>query len=140
MFLTGSVCLIPEDLEGGRVVFNNKNTTRPPFTLSGTKRTVPVLSTSPYVFFIVRELVKEGAISIHYISTEHQLADIGTKFLSKHRLRLLLDLIKNIFCRLLTCVLSMCRLEGNVCGGTTVVRSLPRVLSSQSPTLPAVFG
>ncbi|CAB1116979.1 unnamed protein product [Ectocarpus sp. CCAP 1310/34] len=46
-------------------------------------------------FFYLRELVKEGAITIHYVSTDRQLADIGTKFLSKHCLRLLLNLIKN---------------------------------------------
>ena len=46
-------------------------------------------------FFYVRELVNDGAISIHYIPTENQLADIGTKFLNKQRLRLLINSIKN---------------------------------------------
>ena len=45
-------------------------------------------------YFYVRELVTEGAISIHYIPTELQLADIGTKFLNKHRLRFLIESIK----------------------------------------------
>ncbi|CAM9533246.1 unnamed protein product [Sphacelaria rigidula] len=46
-------------------------------------------------FFYIREMAKEGKITIHYIPTEHQLADIGTKFLSKHRFRFLVDRIKN---------------------------------------------
>ena len=45
-------------------------------------------------YFYVRELVMEGAISIHYIPTVLQLADIGTKFLNKHRLRFLIESIK----------------------------------------------
>ena len=44
-------------------------------------------------FFFVQELVKEGRISIHYVKTEDQLADIGTKHLSKHRHRYLIKLI-----------------------------------------------
>lgn len=46
-------------------------------------------------YFYIRELVKDGAISLHSISTELQLADIGTKFLSKHRLRFLVNKINN---------------------------------------------
>ena len=38
-------------------------------------------------FFYIRELVKENQITTHYISTENQLADIGTKHLNKHRLQ-----------------------------------------------------
>ena len=45
-------------------------------------------------YFYVRELATEGAISTHYIPTELQLADIGTKFLNKHRLRFLIESIK----------------------------------------------
>ena len=45
-------------------------------------------------YFYVRELVTEGATSIHYIPTDLQLADIGTKFLNKHRLRFLIESIK----------------------------------------------
>ena len=44
-------------------------------------------------FFIVQELAKEGRTSIHYVKTEDQLADIGTKHLSKHRHRYLIKLI-----------------------------------------------
>ena len=39
-------------------------------------------------FFYIRDLVK-NKITAHYISTERQLADIGTKHLNKHRLQLL---------------------------------------------------
>ena len=46
-------------------------------------------------YFFFQELVKEGRISVHYVKTENQLADIGTKYLSKHRHRHLIDLIKN---------------------------------------------
>ena len=45
-------------------------------------------------YFYVRELVTEGAISIHYIPTDLQLADMGTKFLNKHSLRFLIESIK----------------------------------------------
>ena len=44
-------------------------------------------------FFLVQELVEEGRISIHYVKTEDQLADIDTKHLSKHRPRYLIKLI-----------------------------------------------
>ena len=56
-------------------------------------------STSSYVAFLsndpvsFKELVKEEIISIHYVKTEDQLADIGTKHLSKHRHRYLIKLI-----------------------------------------------
>ena len=33
----------------------------------------------------VQELVEEGKISIHYVKTEDQLADLSTKHFSKHR-------------------------------------------------------
>ena len=46
-------------------------------------------------FFYIRELVKENKITTHYISTERQLADIGTKHLNKHRLQQLLQMIKS---------------------------------------------
>ena len=39
-------------------------------------------------FFYIRELVKENKITTHYISTENQLADVGTKHLNKHLLQL----------------------------------------------------
>ena len=45
-------------------------------------------------YFCVRELVTKGVISIHYIPTDLHLADIGTKFLNKHRLRFLIEIIQ----------------------------------------------
>ena len=45
--------------------------------------------------FLIRELVSEGRISIHYIPTDINPADIGTKHLNKHRFRNLLDIISN---------------------------------------------
>ena len=36
-------------------------------------------------FFYIRELVKENMITTHYVSTEDNLADIGTKHLNKNR-------------------------------------------------------
>ncbi|CAM9372977.1 unnamed protein product [Ascophyllum nodosum] len=49
-------------------------------------------------YFYIRELliVTEGAISIHYIPTDLQLADIETKFLNKHRLRFLIERSRNL--------------------------------------------
>ena len=46
-------------------------------------------------FFYIRELVKESKITPHYISTERQLDDIGTKHLNKHRLQQLLRMIES---------------------------------------------
>ena len=46
-------------------------------------------------FFYIRELIKEGNIAIHYVPTEQQLADIGTKHLNKQRHRFIINLIKN---------------------------------------------
>ena len=46
-------------------------------------------------FLHIRELVKETKITAHYISTESQLTDIGTKHLNKHRLQQLLQMIKS---------------------------------------------
>ena len=46
-------------------------------------------------FFFIRELVSEERISIHYIPTDINPADIGTKHLNKHRFRNLLDIINN---------------------------------------------
>ena len=46
-------------------------------------------------FFCIRELVNERNITIHYISTKDQLADIETKHLNNHRLQQLLHEIKN---------------------------------------------
>ena len=46
-------------------------------------------------FFFIRELVTEGKISIHYILTDDNPADIGTKHLNKHRFKHLMDLISD---------------------------------------------
>lgn len=46
-------------------------------------------------FFFIRELVTERKISIHYVPTEDNLADIGTKHFNKHRFKHLMDLINN---------------------------------------------
>ena len=45
--------------------------------------------------FFIRELVSKGRISIHYVPTNINPADIGTKHLNKHRFRNLLDIISN---------------------------------------------
>ena len=44
-------------------------------------------------YFFIQELVKEGRVTVKYVKTEDQLADIGTKHLSKRRQRYLLKLI-----------------------------------------------
>ena len=44
-------------------------------------------------YLFVQELVGEVKVGIHYVTTVDQLADLGTKHLSKHRHR---DLIKLI--------------------------------------------
>lgn len=49
-------------------------------------------------FFYIRDLAKEGNIfihCIHYVPTEQQLANIGTKHLKKQRHRFITNLIKN---------------------------------------------
>ncbi|CAB1113505.1 unnamed protein product [Ectocarpus sp. CCAP 1310/34] len=46
-------------------------------------------------FLYIRELVSEGRMSIHYIPTDSNIADIGTKHLNKHRLKHLLDNISS---------------------------------------------
>ena len=44
-------------------------------------------------YFFVQELVKEGKVPIHFVKTEQQLPDLGTKHLKKHRRRFLIKLI-----------------------------------------------
>ena len=44
----------------------------------------------------MRELVKEGRIIIHYVKTDDQLADLGTKHLSKQRQRCLLKMTSEL--------------------------------------------
>ncbi|CAM9689311.1 unnamed protein product, partial [Sphacelaria rigidula] len=46
-------------------------------------------------FFFMRELVESGKITVHYIETKNQIANIGTKFLATQRFRYLMNLIKN---------------------------------------------
>ena len=45
--------------------------------------------------FFIRALVSEGRIYIHYIPTDINSADVGTKHLNKHCFRNLLDIISN---------------------------------------------
>ena len=45
--------------------------------------------------FYVHEIIQEGKVSIHYIPTQFNIPDIGTKFLSKDRHRYLIGLINN---------------------------------------------
>ena len=45
------------------------------------------------IYFFVQELVKEGKATNHFVKTKQQLADLGTKYLKKHRHRLLIKLI-----------------------------------------------
>ena len=44
-------------------------------------------------YFFIQELAKEGRITVKYVKADDQLADIGTKHLSKQRQRYLLKLI-----------------------------------------------
>jgi len=46
-------------------------------------------------YFYIRELVSEGKISTHYISTKDNPADIGTKHFAKPRFQQLLDIISS---------------------------------------------
>lgn len=45
-------------------------------------------------FFYFKELVKDGKIAIHHVATQKQLADVGTKFITKSTHRHPLNLIK----------------------------------------------
>ena len=45
-------------------------------------------------YFFVQELVEEGKITIRFVKTQDQIADLGTKHANKHRLRALMKLIK----------------------------------------------
>ena len=44
-------------------------------------------------YFFVQELVEEAKIAIHYVSTQDQLADLGTRYLCRHRYRALIKLM-----------------------------------------------
>ena len=45
-------------------------------------------------FVYLKELVKDGNIPIHHVKTQKQLADVGTKFLTKNTRRHLLNFIE----------------------------------------------
>ena len=50
--------------------------------------TVPTILPQKHValgHFFVQELVEEGKTSVHYVTSEDHLADLGTKHHSKHR-------------------------------------------------------
>ena len=68
-------------------------TSTTPLHVAGNQTYSPRMKYVALRFFFVQELVKEGRISIRYVKTEDQLADIGTKHLSKHRHRYLIKLI-----------------------------------------------
>ena len=44
-------------------------------------------------YFFVQELVEEGKVSIHYVKSKDQLADLGIKHHSKHRHRIFIKFI-----------------------------------------------
>ena len=46
-------------------------------------------------YFFVQELVDKGKVSIHYVKSEDQLANFGTRHHSKHRHRDLIKLIND---------------------------------------------
>ncbi|CAN0428023.1 unnamed protein product, partial [Ascophyllum nodosum] len=43
-------------------------------------------------YLFVQELVEEGKITIHFMKTQDQIADLGTKHANKHRHRALIKL------------------------------------------------
>ena len=49
-------------------------------------------------YFFIRELVKQGRLSLHYRRTETQLADVATKYLPKHRFISILQQIRDFQC------------------------------------------
>ena len=67
--------------------------TRRRCTLPATVPTVLAQSIALKYYFFVQGPVEEGKVGIHYVKSEDQLADLGTKHHSKHRHR---DLIKFI--------------------------------------------
>ena len=46
-------------------------------------------------YFFVQGLMEEGRITIHYVHTQYQLADLGTKHLVRHRHRALVQLVND---------------------------------------------
>ncbi|CAB1099959.1 unnamed protein product [Ectocarpus sp. CCAP 1310/34] len=49
-------------------------------------------------YFFIRELVLRGQITLHHRPSEHQLADIATKYLPKHRFASIIQSIKDFSC------------------------------------------
>ena len=47
-------------------------------------------------YFLLQDLMKEDKISIHYVKSENQLANVGTKRFSKHRHRNLVKIINQL--------------------------------------------
>ena len=45
-------------------------------------------------YFFVQELVEEGKIIIHFVKTQDQITDLGTKHANKHRHRVIIKLIR----------------------------------------------
>ena len=45
-------------------------------------------------YFFVHELVEEGMVTIHFVETQDQIADLGTKHANKHRPCALIKLIR----------------------------------------------
>ena len=45
-------------------------------------------------YFFEQELVEEGKITIHFVKTQDQIADLGTMHANKHRYRALIKLIR----------------------------------------------
>ena len=45
-------------------------------------------------YFFAQDLVEEGKITIHFVLTQNQIADLGTKHVNKHRPHALIKLIR----------------------------------------------
>ena len=75
------------DSESCSTAYHSSSTTQALYTLRATARTA-------LRFFFLKELEKEGRITIHHVETTRPLADMGTKFLSKSTHRYVFGLIK----------------------------------------------
>ena len=68
-------------------------------TKADTQRYQSIFGSAMYLtrvrLFYVRDILQEGNITIHFLPTELNVADIGEKILSKHRHRYLIDVINN---------------------------------------------
>lgn len=45
-------------------------------------------------FFFLKELIRDGKLTLHHIPTQNQAADIATKYLSRSTIKRLVGLIK----------------------------------------------